>query len=71
MVETGEDEFNPKDWIESQKAAEILGRSRSAITRYVQQGKLTGLRIYGRLFVRREEIANFQHPPRGNPKLLE
>ena len=71
MEQVSESEFKPNEWVEAQEAAAMLGRSRSAITRYVQQGKLTAIRKYGRLFVRRDQLENFKHPPRGNPKLRE
>lgn len=64
-------DFDPADWIEATEAAEVLQRSRSAISRYVQKGLLTSIRKYGRLFVSRKQVETFKRPPRGNPKLLE
>ena len=71
MENEKEIDFDPADWIEATEAAEILKRSRSAITRYVQKGLLASISKYNRLFVSRDQVENFRHPPRGNPKLLE
>ena len=69
MAVSERSEFHEPDWVEATEVARMLGRRRSAITRYVHNGQLVGVKKFGRLFIHRESLASFKFPLRGNPKL--
>ncbi len=56
------------DWISQAEAARLRGVSRQAIARLVKRGRLTVLKIGGRLLVRRKEVEDFKPGPAGRPK---
>lgn len=60
----------PDGYVIAEIASKKLGRHRSRITRYVQDGHLKGTKKWGRLWITIKSIENFTEPPRGNPMLL-
>lgn len=59
---------NPTDWISQAEAARLRGVSRQAIALLVKRGRLSVLRIGGRLLVNRKEIERFKSEQPGRPR---
>jgi excisionase family DNA binding protein len=58
---------DPNEWVSQAEAARLRGVSRQAIALLVKKGRLSVLKIGGRLLVRRKEIEEFTPDPAGRP----
>lgn len=58
---------DPNEWISQAEAARLRGVSRQAIALLVKKGRLSVLKIGGRLLVRRKEVEEFTPEPAGRP----
>lgn len=58
---------DPSEWISQSEAARIRGVTRQAIALLVKRGRLTVLKVGGRLLVRRKDIEAFVPEPAGRP----
>jgi excisionase family DNA binding protein len=58
---------DPAEWISQAEAARIRRVSRQAIALLVKKGRLSVLKIGGRLLVRRKEVEEFTPEPAGRP----
>ena len=54
-------------YLTSSEAAEIIGVSRSQVSRYVSSGKLPARRVGQQLLIREKDAKKFKRPPPGNP----
>ncbi|GAB6043470.1 helix-turn-helix domain-containing protein [Endothiovibrio diazotrophicus] len=59
------------DLISQSEAARLRGCSRQAISKLVQNGKLRGYEVAGRILVSRTEVERFQAGKAGRPKKEE
>jgi excisionase family DNA binding protein len=58
---------DPSDWISQAEAARLRGVSRQAIALLVKKGRLSTLKIGGRLLVQRKDVEEFKPEPAGRP----
>ncbi|MGA3027197.1 MAG: helix-turn-helix domain-containing protein [Bryobacteraceae bacterium] len=58
---------DPDEWISQAEAARLRGVSRQAIALLVKKGRLSVLKIGGRLLVRRKDVEEFSPEPAGRP----
>ncbi len=58
---------DPSEWISQAEASRLRGVSRQAIALLVKKGRLSVLKIGGRLLVRRKEVEEFRPEPAGRP----
>ena len=58
---------DPSDWISQAEAARLRKVSRQAIALLVKKGRLSVLKIGGRVLVRRKEVEEFTPEPAGRP----
>jgi excisionase family DNA binding protein len=58
---------DPNEWISQAEAARLRGVSRQAIAVLVKKGRLSALKIGGRLLVRRKEVESFTPEGAGRP----
>ena len=54
---------SPTDLISLREAAEILGKSKVTVWRWVRAGRLPSIVIADRLFVRRGDVRRIAHAP--------
>jgi len=58
---------DPTEWISQAEAARLRKVSRQAIALLVKKGRLSVLKIGGRLLVRRKEVEDFTPDAAGRP----
>jgi len=58
---------DPNDWISQAEAARLRGVSRQAIAILVKKGRLSVMKIGGRLLVLRKDVEKFEPEPAGRP----
>lgn len=54
--------------ITQSEAAEMMGKSLSAVNELVRRGRLPSVEKYGRRLLYRSDVESFEHEPRGRKK---
>lgn len=55
--------------VESSEAAQIIGVTQPSVLRYVERGKIFGVKVGGALLLRRADAEKFVKGARGRPRL--